>query len=174
MLRQNVGRLSPNGTPMTKKGRDMILLQLTPVPLLAIALLGGVACSEATPGDEEKESAKREQKDFESAAVVFQHAAEKYTYAKREQFIAELKKALKETSLELDNLSKGVEGLSGAAKAKARLEIKELRDRRTQLEKQNDAAMTATEFKWDGIRDGMTDTFTELMDSFRKFRKSLS
>jgi hypothetical protein len=149
-------------------------LQLTLVPVLAIALLGGVACSEAKLGGEEGESSKRERKDFESAAVVFQHAAGKYTYAKREQFIGEMKKALKETILELDDLSSEVEGLSGAAKAKARREIRELRDRRTQLEKQNDAAMTAAESKWDGIRDGMTDTFTELMDSFRKFRKSLS
>ena len=106
-----------SGKPLlTKKGRDMKTLRLTLVPLLATALLGVVACSEATPGGEEKESTKRERKDFESAAIVFQHAAEKYTYAKREQFIAEMKQALKETNSELDGLSKKAEGLSDSAK----------------------------------------------------------
>lgn len=136
----------------------------------AFALLGAVSCFEAKPEVEKSEFYGKEQKDFKVAAISFQHPADDYPYAKKEQFIDEMKTVLSEMNTELDDLSSKTERRRGAALAKARREIKVLRDKKEELDQQNDAAMTSTEATWIASRDEMTDAYLKLMNSLREFR----
>ena len=136
----------------------------------AFALLGTVTCFEAKPEVEESEFSRKEQKDFKVTAISFQHPADDYTYAKKEQFNDEMKTALNEMNTELDDLTSKTERRRGAALAKARREIKVLRDTKEELIQQNDAAMMAPEAKWIARRDEMTDAYLKLMNSLSEFR----
>src|SRR4029077_19650928 len=97
-----------------------------------------------------------------------------YAFAQKAEFTEKMQGQLAEINRDLDQLSAKIEKSSDQAKAEAKPKLQALREKADQLNKQLDAAKSATESTWDDVKAGFKKGYSELKDGFQQARQWVS
>ncbi len=97
-----------------------------------------------------------------------------YTYAQKTEFVKEMQSQVDSLNSDLAALSAKVEKSSDTVKADAKPKLDALREQIAQLNKQLQAASTATESTWDSVKDGTRKTYESVKDGFNQARQWVS
>ena len=93
-----------------------------------------------------------------------------YTYAQKAQFVEKMQGQLADLNRDLDQLSAKVDKSSDTIKAEAKPKLQALRDQSAQLNKQLDAARSATESTWDSVKSGFKKAYDSSVEGFQQAR----
>jgi hypothetical protein len=97
-----------------------------------------------------------------------------YTFAQKAAFVAKMKSQMAEINRDMDQLAAKIERSSAAFKAEAHVKHKALGDQITRLNRQMDAAISATESTWDDVKAGSRTAYHDLKDGFHQARQWVS
>lgn len=143
---------------------------------LAVALLLGCSPSGDKPAataspsqtaEASLEVAKQEQKEAD-------RAMEDYTYARKAEFVALMKKELAMVQAELDRLGEKVERTTGTEKAEAKKQLDAVRKQWTEAQQRLDTAENASESTWNDLKHLFDVSYDKVKTSFEKTRQWLS
>jgi uncharacterized protein YicC (UPF0701 family) len=147
------------------------------IPALLAAALGGGCKSTAdgpTNGTRQDSASAVHLAKAKSATVAATQAMEDYAYARRAEFVAEMKSELVATQEELDRLAAKVANSAGAVKAEAAARLDTAGKRLAETRQQLDQAENATEFAWNDVKGGFRESYAGLKDSIAATRQWLS
>jgi choline dehydrogenase-like flavoprotein len=97
-----------------------------------------------------------------------------YTYAQRAEFKAKMQSQVAGINQDIDQLAARIEQSSAAVKAEAAPRLRALRDQATVLNKQIDAADSATESTWESVKSGTRKAYDTMKEGFQESRQWLS
>jgi chromosome segregation ATPase len=97
-----------------------------------------------------------------------------YTYAQKDQFVADMQAQLASLNQDLDKLATDISNASDQVKAEAQPKLQALRDQAAQLNQQLDQAKSADEATWDNVKASFNDAYDKAKDSFNDARAWLS
>jgi hypothetical protein len=147
------------------------------IALLSLAALA-VSCtskgkeSAAEPQQGETAAAYLDKAKVESKEAA--RAMQDYSYAQRDEFVAQMRKELADIQVELDRLSAMVDGASGVAKTDAKAKLEAAREEWVQAKTQLDRAESANESTWDSAKGTFRKSYGDLKDSVEDARRWLS
>ncbi|MEX1366248.1 MAG: hypothetical protein AB1Z98_24195 [Nannocystaceae bacterium] len=150
---------------------------LTPFLLvLGGGLLAACPWSDDTPTEGSKEhqtvdEARAEAKEKGQSAA---RAVREYSYAQKDQLVAEMNEELADIQAQIDRLSTEVEATNGEAKLEAERKLEAVRERWRRAKDQLEAAQAANEETWEEVKSGFADTYDELHSSLDESRQWLS
>ena len=101
-------------------------------------------------------------------------AAEVFAYARKVEFVANMKRELAAIQVESERLSARVEKSNAKEKADAVIKLAAMREQWVRTSEQRDLAQNADEPSWDAMRSGYEKSYADLKDSFDQTRQWLS
>jgi len=101
-------------------------------------------------------------------------ASADYVNAEKVVFVEKMKKELVAIQKDLNRLSAKIDQSSGAAKADAKIKVKELQEKWAQAKLRLDQAESASASTWNDVKVGFKQSYDDLKDSFDKTRQWLS
>jgi len=109
-----------------------------------------------------------------AATLEATQAMEDYAYARKAEFVAQMKVELVATQEDLDRLGSNVSSSAGAVKAEATTKLEAARVKLAQTKQQLEQAENATESSWSDVKKGFKESYTGLKDSIVLTRQWLS
>ena len=97
-----------------------------------------------------------------------------YTFAQKAAFVEKMKGQMAEINRDLDQIAAKIERSSTAFKAEAQPKRQALCDQVARLNKQIEAAISATESTWEDVKAGSRTAYHELKDGFHHARQWVS
>ena len=97
-----------------------------------------------------------------------------YTFAQKNEFVAQMQIQLAEIQKDLDALTLKIESSKGLAKEDAKPKLQKLRDQSAKLNAQLDVAKNATESTWSDVKAGFKKGYGELKEGFTEARQWVS
>jgi chromosome segregation ATPase len=94
-----------------------------------------------------------------------------YTYAQKSEFVKQMQGQVDALNRDVEQLSAKVDKSSDTVKAEAKDKLQALREQVAQLNKQLEAANSATESTWDSVKDGTRKTYESVKDGFNQARQ---
>ena len=122
-------------------------------------------------GCQQEEATSRQ---FDKVKTETKEAAremEDYTFAQKAEYTQKMEAQLAEINRDLDQLSAKIEKSSEAAKAEAKPKLQALREQTDKLNRQLEAAKSATESTWYEVKSVSRKAYAELRDGFQQARQ---
>jgi gas vesicle protein len=101
-------------------------------------------------------------------------AIQDYAYAKKAEFVGQMKNELVEIQKEVEWLAAKIDRTSGAVRAEAKVTLDAVRGKLVQAKERLDQAETAAESTWNDVQGRLKKSHGELKDSVASARQWLS
>jgi len=102
------------------------------------------------------------------------HAIDEYVFAKKVEFVVNMKNELTAIQVEMDQLALKIDRADIKVKADANTRLEALRAKWADTKMQLNLAETASEDGWNDVKAGFSKSHTDLVDSFDTTRQWLS
>ena len=144
--------------------------------LVATALVGGCKSTTETSTNQARQdsAAAIQLAKAKAATVEATQAMEDYVYARKAEFVAEMKSELVATQEELDHLAAKVASSAGAVKDEATTKLDAARVKLAHTKQQLYQAENASESTWNDVKSSFKESYTGLKESIVLTRQWLS
>lgn len=146
--------------------------------LLAAALAAGCTSNEASaavpPPPPTEAIAATQLAEAKAESKEAAQAIDEYVFAKKIDFVANMKNELTAIQAELDKLALKIDRADGAVKADAIIKLDSLRTKWAETKMQLNLAETASEDGWNDVKAGFRKSHADLVASFEATRQWLS
>lgn len=146
-----------------------------------VLVLGGSLLTACPGGDEAPTDGSKEHQAVDEARAEVKEkgqsaarAVREYSYAQKDQLVAEMNEELADIQAQIDRLSTEVEATNGEAKLEAERKLEAVRERWRRAKDQLEAAQAANEETWDEVKIGFADAYDDLHSSLDESRQWLS
>lgn len=147
------------------------------VPCLLVAALAS-GCKPAPEGSvsdtKQQEAAPVQLAKTKADAMPTGQAMAEYSYAKKAEFVASMKRDVRVLQEDLDRISARIDSSGTAAKAGAKNKLENVRDKLSQTKNLLAQVESATESTWNGATGGLRQSYADLRESVEGARKWLS
>lgn len=143
---------------------------------LAVFTSFSVSCSRSSDTAETQSASTVDQQidKAESAASKAIQDLDAYTYARKNEFVADMERQLSDLNSNLEELGANIAKAGPAIRAEAEPKLATLRAKADLLTKQLDNVKDATSSTWDIVKDTSSKAYDELNEDFTQARQWLS